>query len=56
MSTEAAEPGTGSALTISDLISFSTELSGRLSALQRDLQLGFDLAGFEKALGRQKRS
>jgi len=50
LSTEAVEPGTGSPLTISDLISFSTELSGRLSALQRDLQLGFDLAGIEEAL------
>ncbi|MGD8530150.1 MAG: mechanosensitive ion channel [Syntrophobacterales bacterium] len=50
-STEAAEPAADSTLTISDLISYSTELSGRLSALQRELQLGFDLAGFEEALG-----
>jgi small-conductance mechanosensitive channel len=49
-SKEAADPGTGSSLTISDLVSFSTELSGRLSDLQRNMELGFDLPGFEKDL------
>ena len=37
-------------MTISDLVSSSTELSGRLSALQRNLELGFDLPGFEEKL------
>ena len=35
LSTGAAEPGTGSSMTISDLVSFSTELSVRLSAFQK---------------------
>ena len=53
-SSGAVEPKTGSTLNISDLISYSTELSGRLSALQRDLKDGFDLSDFEKALSDKK--
>jgi len=47
-----ADPGTRSSLTVSDLVSFSTELSGRLSALQRNMELGFDLPAFEKDLAK----
>jgi len=47
-----ADPGTRSSLTVSDLVSFSTKLSGRLSALQRNMELGFDLPGFEKDLAK----
>ena len=54
LSTGAADPGTGSSLTISDLISFSTELSARLSTLQRNMEIGLDLPGFEKDLEKTK--
>ena len=50
LSTGAAGPETGSSLTISDLVSFSTELSVRLSALKRNMEIGLDLPGFEKDL------
>ena len=53
-SKEAAGPETGSSLTISDLISFSTELSARLSTLQRNMEIGLDLPGFEKDLEKTK--
>jgi len=53
-SSGAVELEIGSTLTISDLISYSTELSGRLSALQRDLKAGFDLSGFEKTVADKK--
>jgi small-conductance mechanosensitive channel len=46
------KPETGSPMTISDLVSGSTELSERLSALQRNLELGFDLPGFEEKLAK----
>jgi small-conductance mechanosensitive channel len=51
-SNEPAKPETGSPMTISDLVSGSTELSERLSALQRNLELGFDLPGFEEKLAK----
>ena len=54
LSTGAAGPETGSSLTISDLISFSTELSARLSTLQRNMEIGLDLPGFEKDLEKTK--
>jgi small-conductance mechanosensitive channel len=50
LSKGAAGPETGSSLTISDLVSFSTELSVRLSALKRNMEIGLDLPGFEKDL------
>jgi len=52
LSKGAADTEKSSSLSISDLISFSTELSGRLSALQRNVELDFDLSGFEKDLAK----
>jgi hypothetical protein len=49
LSKGAADTEKSSSLSISDLISFSTELSGRLSALQRNVELDFDLSGFGDA-------
>ncbi len=50
LSKDAADPETDSSLTISELVSFSNELSERLSELQRNMETGFNLSGFEKDL------
>jgi len=52
LSKGAGDTEESSSLSISDLVSFSTELSERLSALQRNVELDFDLSGFEKDLAK----
>ena len=52
LSKGAGDTEESSLLSISDLISFSTELSERLSVLQRNVELDFDLSGFEKDLAK----
>jgi small-conductance mechanosensitive channel len=52
LSKGAADTEKSSSLSVSDLISFSTELSERLSDLQRNVELDFDLSGFEKDLAK----
>jgi chromosome segregation ATPase len=52
LSKGAADTEKSSSLSISDLISFFTELSERLSALQRNVELYFDLSGLEKDLAK----
>ena len=54
-SPQAEKSETASSMTISDLLSSSSELSGRLSALQKNLELGFDLPDFEGKLAKTEK-